>query len=182
MTQLSLFDYTDLNFESDDSEISAILTGVRKISSYSQDNMTGFPIYGSGTKADQIYRDIFPQQVEASEAISPGDMLNIYYDGDALKARLASAADPLKFCNSMALSAASIGSLVYCAVKSAILPTAGAPGSYYLDITPGKVTSSPVLSSRIIQKVGEIAGPNFCFYFHTPALVSPFDYQYLQRS
>lgn len=181
MPQLSIFDQSNLNFESEDPFIQSLQDSVKLLGVYAQDNATGFPVYGSDTKALKVYKNTFPQRVEAAEPISAGWGLNIFYDEEVLKCRGATASDPLRFCNSVALTSGDAGELIYCTVKVGVFPVLGPSGALYLDSAIGQFTPSPPDGVKIVQKVGESTGRFFYFHFHTPALVSPFDYIYLEK-
>lgn len=171
MTQLFLFD-TGTSNESLD-------PGTVALATFTQDNVSGFPAYASES-ADKLYKDSFPQEILATEPIKAGQLLNIFYS-DSVKARLASATSLNTFANSVALTSASIGQTVLCAVKTAILPST-LNGAIWLSDIPGELSDTLDFNREIIQKVGEADGGIFYFYFHTPAITRPFNYSYLTRS
>lgn len=141
------------------------------VTRYIQDNTTGFPV---GLAVDNLYRDTDPQIITASEPITAGDLLNVYYtDTNELEVRKASAADPERYCNSLALSNVSTNSDVRCAVKVGSLPGYPLPtGVVYLSHVPGAGATNIPLSAAIHQIVGHVdpAG-TFMFCFHSPFLV-----------
>lgn len=163
----------------EDQPTEEILNGLTAGFTFAQDNANGFPSYDS-VEADKIYRDTYPQQIQVTESVQAGDLLNIYFDVTP-KVRLATARDKNKFANSLALSSGTANSLVWCAVKTAVIPF-NLSGDLWLSDVPGKITQTPAMSMEIIQHVGIGKAGIFQFYFHTPALTKPFSYPYLQRS
>lgn len=149
-----------------------------------QDTTNGYPVYGSNVDADSVYANTMPQRIKSESRISIGQLLNISY-GDTPTARLASATSAQLFANSVSLTATDADGYVMCAVKVAALPTTSFntyAGSVYLSTLPGKYTDAPYTNAQILQKVGEIIGDFFYFYYHTPALIKPELFQNLPRS
>lgn len=179
MAELYLFDTGITQRISNDPELNEIHRGLTSSFVYAQDNVNGYPSYET-VVADRVYKDSYPQKIEATESIGAGQLLNIYYAGKPL-ARLATASDRDRFCNSIALTTASIGQLVTCAVKVGVLPHTGA-GTMWLSTASGAMTQAPTMQYEIIQKVGEAINGIFYFHFHTPALTNPANYPHLSRS
>lgn len=184
MSQLFLFNTEIPSQVSEDPEMNSVLQGLTAAFTAIQDNTSGFPVYGSNIQSDNLYRNTFPQRIQADVKVVPGDLLNIYFT-DAPRARLASARDVNLFANSVALTANDADNYVMCAVKVAALPSpvlSTFSGSVYLSTMPGKFTDAPYLSGEILQKVGELVGDFFYFNFHCPALIDPLKFNTLARS
>lgn len=135
---------------------------------YVQDTVQGFPILG-GTA--NLSKDFLPQLVSASEPIRYGQLLNIYEDSNRLLARLATSDEPLRYCNSIALS--SSDSAIFCAIRVARIAGISHPrGPLFLGQSPGESTDSINLSTQISQCVGYSDGKgSMMFYYHTPYFV-----------
>lgn len=181
MPELFLFSTEMAQINSQDPEIQELDSGLRAAFVAIQDTATGYPVYSGDTAADKIYKDVHPKDVVAAEPITYGNLLNIYFDKDILRARKADARDPDKFANSVALTTADTNSLVRCAVRTAALPIPKTVPQF-LSTIPGEMTDSPTSAAQIIQKVGDPAGDFFQFYFHTPALVYSLNFPHLDRS
>lgn len=181
MSNLFLFSTEMAQINSDDPEISELDSGLRAAFVAIQDIATGFPVYSGATGADKLYKDTHPKEIVAAEPINYGQLLNVYFDGDTPKVRLATATDKDRFANSIALSQAGTNSLVTCAVRTAALPIIG-QGAAFLSAIPGALTNTVPQNAEILQKVGDYTTEHFQFYFHTPALMSFIPHNYLNRS
>lgn len=147
---------------------------IRNVIRYLQDNTNGFP---SGITAENIYQDTDPQLIQAIEDISAGDLLNVYTsNSQEILVRKATASDPERYCNSVALSNMDSSSLVLCATRVASFSgnVGGiqlAAGPIYLSPNLGQGSNSIPIGSAIHQLVGYVDPVgNFLFYFHTPFL------------
>lgn len=174
MIQLSLFHTNLVDPVSDDPDILNIFEGLSNVIRYSQDIAHGYPIYSTNTTVDSLYRDVDPQLIIAEGPIKYGDLLNIYHIDGQVKARLATASDPEKYANSVALSAASQNQLVRCAVRSAyvqkIFPF---NGPAFLSMSPGLLSPSIPPDGAIAQKIGDTdSAGKLWFYFHSPFLLA----------
>lgn len=146
---------------------------VDNLQRYVQDNIHGYPIYTSAISVDSIYKDAEPQLIKTTEPINYGDLLNIFYLEDSLRARKALASDPERYCNSVGLESGSNNSIIRCAVRVGFVrkyhPYSSSPA--YLSTVPGAVTGTIPPNGKICQQVGSFdSAGNFLFNFHTPFL------------
>ena len=99
------------------------------------------------------------QLVSPSEALSAGDLVNIYLTGGAMRAQKADATNAAKFANGFVLTAAGVGVpvLVYPsgAFNSAIAVATGQAEVWLSDVTPGAFSlTAPTTSGHLLQTVG----------------------------
>lgn len=101
---------------------------------------------------------LFQTVVTASEAIAPGELLNVFDSAGDPRVRLADATDPAKFCNAFALSAAAAPGDP-CTVMSTGINKEVSPaqsGEVWLsETTPGGFEfAAPAGAGEIVQPVG----------------------------
>lgn len=166
MSGLALF---DLDFDPQN-----LPQTVDNLQRYVQDNTHGYPIYSSAISVDSLYRDSEPQLIELIEPVDYGNLLNIFYRGEAIMARKATASDPERYCNSVALESGAERSIIKCAVRVGFVrkffPFLSAP--VFLSTSLGQFTNTISPSGKIVQKVGDTdTSGNFLFQFHTPFLI-----------
>jgi hypothetical protein len=95
--------------------------------------------------------------IEASEALSSGDFVNVWNDGGVAKARKADATTAGKEVNGFVLDAVSSGvdGLVYFENTNTSLSGLTAGDTYFLSTTAGTVSNTPPTGSgNVVQKVG----------------------------
>lgn len=94
--------------------------------------------------------------VTAAQTLSYGQMINLFTNGDALGARLASASDPSTHCDGFCNVASGImvGTSGEIILSSGTVNISGlTPGQqYYLSQTPGAIQGSPVVTAGTINQ------------------------------
>lgn len=95
-------------------------------------------------------------QVEASEALSAGDLVNIWSDGGDFKVRKADASTAGKEAHGFVLSSVTLGADATVYFEGSNDQVTGlAPGAVYLSTTPGAATNTaPTGAGNIVQRVG----------------------------
>lgn len=181
MNIISMFDVGMPLEEHSDPTLNSFSRGIGNTVRYLQDNIHGYPIYSADVAVLNVYEDAQPQKIQLIEPARAGTLLNIHAPEagrQELLARIATNADPLRYANSIALSAGASGSIIYCAVKIGIVYNlGGAAGPRFLGAN-GAI-STTLGNGKIGQKVGDMdAAGNFMFYFHTPFL---YDFTTLER-
>lgn len=105
--------------------------------------------------------------VEASEALTAGDFVNIFDDAGTVKARKADAASPTTYAYGFVLAgvAAAANATVYFRGQNTQLSGLTLGDRYFLSETPGDVTGTPpTTSGAIVQELGTaISATNIAF-------------------
>jgi hypothetical protein len=95
--------------------------------------------------------------IEASEALSSGDFVNVWNDGGTAKVRKADATTSGKEVNGFVLDAvvSGVDGLVYFENTNTSLSGLTAGDAYFLSTTPGSVSNTPPTGSgNVVQKIG----------------------------
>lgn len=94
----------------------------------------------------------------ASEAITAGDLLNIYVLAGVMTQRKADGSDPTKFCNAFSLTGVGnglTGPVQFAGFNDKVTVSTGASEVWLSDITPGAfTTTAPTTSGHLLQTVG----------------------------
>ena len=153
-------------------ELENVHSGINHLAKYAQDNRTGVPL--TPEKITQLYEDLKPQKITATETLLPGDLVNLFFDeNQILAARKASSTQEELYCNGIALRVATAGSLAIISVGSAYLPGVFPEGSIWLGAVFGKhsykIKDMP--SAKITQCLGFSDSTGLYFNFNSPVKV-----------